>query len=117
MITEKKERKEKKKGYQNENFLFSTFPKLRFKALFDSVMNHLSQKLKLLGSGPTMYIMLFNTPPHVRATRTWIDKRNQRYTSCTNNNVHTAQTQRGKQMQAGGFEPETLQNLTSDTML
>ncbi|KAM7530917.1 hypothetical protein LguiB_034327 [Lonicera macranthoides] len=71
-----------------------------------------------------MYIILFNTPPHVRTTRTWIDKRNQRpnrpnqrCTSCTNNNTHSAQTQRGKQMQAEGFEPETLQNLSSDTML
>ena len=43
---------------------------------FTCVRDHLSQKLKLLGSGPTMYMMPFNTPPHMRPplTRTWRDK-------------------------------------------
>ncbi|KAM7473299.1 hypothetical protein LguiB_020542 [Lonicera macranthoides] len=43
-----------------------------------------------------MYIILFNTPPHVRVARTWIDKRNQRPNrpnqmciSCTNTKGET----------------------------
>ncbi|KAM7494969.1 hypothetical protein LguiB_029578 [Lonicera macranthoides] len=68
------------------------------------VSKHLTQKLKLLSSGPTMYIILFNTLPHVQS-HSHVDRQTK---PNAKPKVHSAQIQRGKQMQARRFELKTL---------
>ena len=84
------------------------------------VSNHQPQKLKLLGSGPTMYVILFNTPPHVRPlTRTWREKPNQGALCAQTTTVHTYCTNTNGKINASSRSrtQDLAYNLSSNTML
>ena len=64
-----------------------------------------------------MYIILSNTPPHVRPHSHVKRQTKQGSLSAQTTKDAYCTYKKGKQMQAGGFEPKTVRNLSSDIML